>query len=97
MCAVSAMGVGRNLKGAEEGLGRTMQEMDGTMRVDTLRRGLGEVRRWVPEYSILSRLMERVGVVGKGEGVEQTGTLGGRSDDSAAEVQSIGLTGPWMI
>ena len=55
------------------------------------------MRRWVPEYSILSRLMERVGVVGKGEGVEQTGTLGGRSDDSAAEVQSIGLTGPWMI
>jgi hypothetical protein len=41
--------------------------------------------------------MGRVGVVGKGEGAGQTGTFDGRSDDdSAAEVQSNGLTGPWM-
>lgn len=97
MCAVSAMGAVRNLKGVEEGLGRTMQEMDGTMRGDTLRRGSGQVREWVAKYSILSRMMGRVGVVGKGEGVGQTGTFDERSDDSAAAVQSIGLTGPWMI
>jgi hypothetical protein len=94
---VSAMGVVRGLKVVEEGMGRTMKEMDGTMRVDTLRRGLGQVRGWVGEYSILSRMMGRVGVVGKGEGVGQTGTFDGRSDDSAAVVQSIGLTGPWMV
>ena len=98
MCVVSAMGVGRSLKGVEEGLGRTMQEMDGTMRVDTLRRGLGQVRGWVAKCSILSRMMGRVGVVGKGEGVVgQTGTFDGRSDGSAAVVQSIGLPGPWMV
>lgn len=55
------------------------------------------MRGWVAKYSILSRMMGRVGVVGKGEGVGQTGTFDGRSDDSAAAVQSIGLTGPWMI
>ena len=94
---MSAMGVVRSLKGVEEGLGRTMQEMDGTMRADTLRKGLGQVRGWVAKYSILSRMMGRVGVVGKGEGVGRTGTFDGRSDDSEAVVQSIGLTGPWMI
>jgi hypothetical protein len=94
---VSAMGVVRSLKGVGEGLGRTMQEMDGTMRGDTLRRGSGQVRGWVAKYSILSRMMGRVDVVGKGEGVGQTGTLDGRSDDSEAVVQSTGLTGPWMI
>ncbi len=41
--------------------------------------------------------MERGGAVGKGEEVGQTGTFDGRSDGSTAEVQSIGLTGPWMI
>jgi len=91
------MGVVRSLKGVEEGLGKTMQEMDGTMRVGTLRKGLGQVRGWVVKYSILSRMMGEVGVVGKGEGVGETGTFDGRSDDSAAVVQSIGLTGPWMI
>jgi hypothetical protein len=95
---VSAMGVVRSLKGVEEGLGRTMQEMDGTMRGDTWRRGWGQVRGWVAKYSILSRMMGRAGVVGMGEGVGgQPGTFDGRSDDSAAVVQSIGLAGPWMI
>lgn len=94
---MSAMGVVRSLKGVGEGLGRTMQEMDGTMRGDTLRRGLGQVRGWVAKYSILSRKMGRVDVVGKGEGVGQTGTFDGRSDDSEAAVQSTGLTGPWMV
>ena len=94
---MSAMGVVRCLKGVGEGLGRTMQEMDGTMRGDTLRRGLGQVRGWVATYSILSRMMGRADVVGKGEGVGQTGTFDGRSDDSEAVVQSIGLTGPWMV
>jgi hypothetical protein len=54
------------------------------------------VRGWVAKYSILSRMMGR-GVVGKGEGVGQTGTFVGKTDDSAAEVQSTGLTDPWMI
>jgi hypothetical protein len=56
------------------------------------------VRGWVAMYSILSRTMGRVDVAGKGEGVVgRTGTSDGRSDDSAAVVQSIGLTGPLMI
>jgi hypothetical protein len=50
----------------------------------------------VAKCSILSRMMGRVGVVGKGEGVGQTGTWYGRSDDSAAEVQSIDQTDPWL-
>jgi hypothetical protein len=55
------------------------------------------VRGWVAKYSILSRMMGRVDEVGKGEGVGQTGTFDGRSDDWEAVVQSIGLTGPWMV
>lgn len=55
-----------------------------------------QVQGWVAKYSILSRTRVR-GVVGKGEGVGQTGTFDGRTDDSAADVQSIGLTDPWMI
>ena len=90
MCAVSAMEVVKSLKGGGEAMGRPMREMDGTMRGDTLRRGLGQVRGWVVKCSILSRMRGRGGVVEKGEGVGQTGTWCGRSDDSAAEVQSIG-------
>ena len=89
MSDVSAMGVVRNWKGVGGAMERPMQEMDGTMREDTLRRGWGRGRGWVAKCSILNRMMGRVGVVGKGEGVGQTGTWYGRSDDSAAEVQSI--------
>ncbi len=92
-----AMEVVRSWKGVGEGLGSPMQEMDDTMRADTLRRCFGQVRGWVGEYSILSRMMGRVGVVGKGEGVGETGTFDGRCDDSVAGVQSIGLAGPWMV
>ena len=90
------MGVVRNWKVVGEAMERPMQEMDGTMREDTLRRGWGQVRGWVVKCSILNRMMGRVGVVGKGEGVGQIGTLYGRSDDSAAEVQSTGQTDPWL-
>jgi hypothetical protein len=82
---VRAMRVVRSWEGVGEGLGRPMQEMDGTMREDTLRRGWGQVRGWVVKCSILSRMMGRGGVVGKGEGVGQIGTLNGRTDGSVMQ------------
>jgi len=97
MCAVSTMRVVRGLGGAGEELGRPMQEMDDMRREGTLLRGWGQVPGWVVRCSILSRGTVRVGVVGKEEGVVPTETLDGRSDVSAAEVQSIGLTGPCLI
>jgi hypothetical protein len=82
--------------GAGEGLGKPMQEMDDRKQEDTSLRGWEQELGWVAECSILSRKMGRVGVIGKEEGVVQSGTLDGRGDAVATGVQSIDLTGPWF-
>lgn len=90
MLAVSWMGAG-------EELGKLMQEMDDTKQEDTSLRGWEQELGWVAECSILSRKKGGVGVIGKEEGVVQSGTLDGRSDVLATGVQSIELTGPCLV